>query len=65
MALHLLLTASHKRCRRKIILILDNLRVYHARLVKEWVEKRDDQIEFHYLPSYRSRSQPSCSRLSL
>ena len=36
---------------RNIILILDNLRVHHAKLVKEWVGEREDQIELHYLPS--------------
>ena len=43
---------------RKIILILDNLRVHHARLIKEWLEKRDDQIELHYLPSYSPDLNP-------
>lgn len=43
---------------RKIILILDNLRVHHAKLVKEWVAKRVDQIELHYLPSYSPDLNP-------
>ena len=41
-----------KDSRHKVFLILDNLRVHHARLVKAWVEKHKEQIEVYYLPSY-------------
>lgn len=37
---------------RKIILILDNLRVHHAKLVREWLDGMEDKIEVFYLPSY-------------
>lgn len=37
---------------RKIFLIVDNLRVHHARKVKQWVEQHREQIEIFYLPSY-------------
>ena len=30
---------------RKVSLILDNLRVHHARKVKAWMETRTDEIE--------------------
>lgn len=43
---------------RMNILILDNLRVHHAKLGAEWVAKREDQIELHYLPSYSSDLNP-------
>ena len=36
---------------RKVFLILDNLRVHHARLVKAWLAKHQDEIEVFYLPS--------------
>ena len=37
---------------RKVFLILDNLRVHHSKLVKDWVSERKDKIELFYLPSY-------------
>jgi len=43
---------------RKVYLILDNLRVHHSAKVKEWVEKRKDQIELFYLPSYSPDLNP-------
>jgi transposase len=38
--------------RGKIFLILDNLRVHHAKLVKLWLAQNADKIEVIYLPSY-------------
>lgn len=43
---------------RKVFLILDNLRVHHARVVKEWVAQHTDQIELFYLPSYSPDLNP-------
>lgn len=43
---------------QKIYLILDNLRVYHSKLVKEWLEEKKYQIEVHYLPSYSPEKNP-------
>jgi len=43
---------------RKILLILDNLRVHHANLVREWIEGKEDQIEIFYLPSYSPELNP-------
>jgi len=37
---------------KKIFLILDNLRVHHAKKVKEWQQKHKDKIEFYFLPAY-------------
>ena len=42
----------------KIFMILDNLRVHHAKVVKEWVEKHKDQIELFYLPAYSPDLNP-------
>ncbi len=36
----------------KIFLIVDNLRVHHAKLVQQWIEPRLDKIELFYLPPY-------------
>ena len=54
-----------KFCRRlikdagkKIYLILDNLRVHHSRLVKQWVEKHQEKIELFFLPSYSPELNP-------
>jgi transposase len=54
-----------KFCRRlikdagkKIYLILDNLRVHHSRIVKEWVEQHHDKIELFFLPSYSPELNP-------
>lgn len=37
---------------RKIILIVDNLRVHKAALVKEWLKDKKDRIELAFLPPY-------------
>ena len=44
--------------KRKIFLILDNLRVHHSKVVKEWVEKNIESIELFYLPSYSPEKNP-------
>jgi hypothetical protein len=38
---------------RKIFLIVDNLRVHHAKLVMAWIKARKDKIELFFLPPYR------------
>jgi transposase len=43
---------------RKVFLILDNLRVHHARKVKAWLETRTDEIEVFYLPAYSPELNP-------
>lgn len=43
---------------RKVFLILDNLRVHHSKLVKEWAEKNKSSIELFYLPSYSPERNP-------
>jgi len=43
---------------RKIYLILDNLRVHHSKIVKEWVSQKKEQIELFYLPSYSPEKNP-------
>ena len=43
---------------RKVYLILDNLRVHHAKKVKAWVEKHDQQITLFHLPSYSPDLNP-------
>jgi len=54
-----------KFCRRlvkdagkKIYLILDNLRVHHSKIVKNWVEQHKEHIELFFLPSYSPELNP-------
>jgi len=43
---------------RKLFLILDNLRVHHAKPVKAWLAEHADAIEVFYLPSYSPELNP-------
>jgi transposase len=43
---------------RKVFLIVDNLRVHHSKLVREWLEEHRKQIEVFYLPSYSPELNP-------
>ena len=47
-----------KDANQKIFLILDNLRVHHAYVVKEWLEDHSDEIELFFLPSYSPELNP-------
>ena len=42
----------------KVFLIVDNLRVHHAKQVRQWVDERKYQIELHYLPPYSPEANP-------
>jgi transposase len=43
---------------RKIFLILDNLRVHHAKVVKKWLLDYTDKIELFFLPAYSPERNP-------
>jgi len=43
---------------RKVFLVLDNLKVHHAKIVRAWLEAHQDQIEVFYLPSYSPELNP-------
>lgn len=43
---------------RKVFLILDNLKVHHSQLVKDWLEGNKERIEVFYLPSYSPELNP-------
>ena len=47
-----------KGSKAKIFLILDNLRVHHAKALKPWLEKNKDKIELFYLPPYSPELNP-------
>jgi len=42
----------------KVFLILDNLGVHHAKLVKAWLKRHWDEMEVYYLPEYSPDSNP-------
>lgn len=44
--------------KRKVFLILDNLRVHHSKPVKEWLEEHKAMIEVFYLPAYSPELNP-------
>ena len=41
-----------KGANKKVFLIVDNLRVHHSKVIKDWVAKRHNEIELFYLPPY-------------
>ena len=47
-----------KGAAKKLFLILDNLRVHHAKPVKAWLAEHADAIEVFYLPSYSPELNP-------
>ena len=44
--------------KKKVFLILDNLRVHHSKPVKKWVAEHAEKIELFYLPSYSPELNP-------
>lgn len=47
-----------KDAARKVFVILDNLKVHHARRVKDWLADHTERIEVFYLPSYSPELNP-------
>ncbi len=43
---------------RKVFLILDNIRVHHSKMVKEWLASHKDDIEVFFLPPYSPELNP-------
>jgi len=43
---------------RKIYMIVDNLRVHHAKQVKKWLEENKEKIALFYLPPYSPEYNP-------
>jgi transposase len=48
-----------KDAKRKVYLILDNLRVHHSKPVKAWLDEHKHAIEVFYLPSYSPELNPN------
>ena len=47
-----------KSSSRKVYLILDNLRVHHSKIVKDWLKGNKDEISLFFLPSYSPEKNP-------
>lgn len=52
------LVALIERAPRKIFLVVDNLRVHHAKRVTEWLAEHKEKIELAFLPPYAPESNP-------
>lgn len=44
--------------KRKVFLIIDNLRTHHAKKVEQWLEKHKAEIEVFFLPPYAPEYNP-------
>ena len=47
-----------KDAAQKVFLVVDNLKVHHARKVKAWVQSHRHEIELFYLPAYAPEHNP-------
>ncbi len=52
------LTALIQDAPQKIHLVVDNLRVHHAKVVTAWLADKKDRIELAFLPPYAQESNP-------
>ena len=52
------MNAIIKTARKKVYLILDNLRVHHSKKVSEWVKEHDSRLKLFYLPPYSPEYNP-------
>lgn len=52
------LTRLGREIKGKIFLIVDNLKVHHAKCLAEWLESRSATLELSYLPSYSPELNP-------
>lgn len=43
---------------RKVFLILDNLKVHHSYIVRDWLKEHENEIEIFFLPSYSPELNP-------
>lgn len=47
-----------KSSNKKVYMIVDNLRVHHAKLVTAWIEEHKDEIAIFYIPPYSPEFNP-------
>ena len=56
-----LITFMHRlihTSKKKVFLILDNLKVHHGKIVAEWISRHQDEIRLFFLPPYAPESNP-------
>ena len=56
--LHFAKAVAHDSAAGKVVLIVDNLRVHHAKLVRAWAARHRDKIKIFYLPAYSPELNP-------
>ncbi len=47
-----------KGAKRKVFLILDNLPVHHAKVLRPWLEQQKERIELFFMPGYSPELNP-------
>ncbi len=47
-----------KESTKKVFLVLDNLKVHHAHIVRDWLSDKTEKIELFFLPSYSPELNP-------
>lgn len=52
------LNALCKETQKTVVLVVDNLKVHHSRLVKRWLKKHSAKIHVFYLPAYSPELNP-------
>mgnify|MGYP002640439020 FL=1 len=52
------MTRLIKDSEKKIFLIIDNLKVHHSYVARDWLEEHKDEIEVFFLPSYSPELNP-------
>jgi len=48
----------HDSPSKKVVLIVDNLRIHHAKIVRAWAARHRDEIKIFYLPAYSPELNP-------
>lgn len=56
--LHFTKSVAHDSVAGKVVLIVDNLRVHHAKLVRAWAARHRKEIKNFYLPAYSRELNP-------
>lgn len=56
--LHFAKAVAHDSAAQKVVLIVDNLRVHHAKIVRAWAARHRKEIKIFYLPAYSPELNP-------
>ncbi len=50
--------AWHENDGRKIVVVVDNFRIHHAKAVQAWLQRHRTQLRLYFLPTYAPRLNP-------